>query len=361
MGLMHDDEGKKHRHGYTIHFEQDAFAFGGDKNEDRDYTQGTFFEWFGTRLDETPFFNKPLDYIDKLYRLDLRSDREISDSITLGIKAYTPDDIGLKAPIEDDRPYASYVFVTDSKTREFCGSTPWHRSYWRTAFTIGTLGNSIAEKFQTMVHQINDVPDDKIPRGWDNQIDEPLVFNYQFARLDNRWVEIPNAPNIDFGTLWGANLGTIFVDAFVGISGRVGVFENQYVSLPGMDHTKTMEFAQPSALPKKQDSGNGRSPRKCRIFTFKMYECFLYGSLTLKAVAMNRLLEGYSGDPVRIPREKLEPLVGLGSWGVTLKFTRHSTLTIAQYVRSSEFESDRDDSDRNHYYGGIYFAVFNDF
>lgn len=357
VNIKPDNEGGKQRHGYTIHFEQDAFAFGEGKNEDRDYTQGTSVEWYGSRLAQAPFFNKPLDFIDnhvdKL--LDACFKGNIADSITIGLKAYTPEDIGLTAPIDNDHPYVSYVFVTDSKTREFEHSAPGNRSYWRTAFTIGTLGNDVSRDFQTMIHQIDDMDDDRIPSGWDNQIEQLVVFNYQLSRLDNKQTRLNKYINSDFGTFWGGNMGTIFLDVFTGVSGRLGAFENEYVSLPGLDQSKNVEFY-PVGKSMGDQSG-GTSTKKC----FWVYECYFFGSLTLKVVASNRLLEGYSGDPVRIPRSDLEPVVGLVGMGFTVKFTRHTTLSIAQFVRSNEFNSDRADIGRNHYYGGIYFVVDNPF
>ncbi len=342
-----------HRHGYTFHFEQDAFAANSANNEDRDYTQGTFIEWYGRRINGIPFFNEPLDFIDRgldsLFGLSFKS--EVADSITLGIKAYTPEDIGIETPISNDRPYASYIFITDTKTREFDKSRSGTRSYLKTAFTVGTLGNSVSEDFQTMVHQIGDFRQDRIPRGWDNQIDQDIVINYEITRLDNNLRKIGGNVKAEFGTHFGGNIGTIFKDIYFGIGGRLGIFESEYVSLPGQGASRDI------GLRDRIASGQGK---KCK-FIWDLYECYIFATITYKGVHSNRLLQGYSGNPVRIPKDNLESTVSLASAGLGFRFTRHVGVTLAQFVRSSEFKSDREDSSRDHYYGGLYLTIDSSF
>ena len=115
---------------------------------------------------------------------------------------YTPDDISVVDLIEEDRPYAGWLYgavllqIADERLRR------------QHAFELqlGIIGPEAgAEWAQTEVHKLID---DEIPMGWDNQLPtEPGInFIYRYRRrVGGRY--------LDFVPHVGGALGTIMVKA----------------------------------------------------------------------------------------------------------------------------------------------------
>lgn len=148
---------------FTVYWENDSFA-----GTDRDYTNGTKFSW-STPFDELnrsslpewsfPFF-AGLPFVGK--------DGTHAVSLSFGQDMYTPEDTVSSAVIQDDRPYAGYLYLAAGfHTRHAKRKDSWE-------LRLGVVGpSSLAEKTQNLVHDM--IGDDRA-QGWDNQLkDEPAI------------------------------------------------------------------------------------------------------------------------------------------------------------------------------------------
>lgn len=152
---------------FTVALENDLFGAGTDKH----YTHGTELsyvsdtyqlQWFLRTAAWMPFFEPSA---------------ERRFVVSLGQRIYTPADIERREPIEDDRPYAGWLYLS-------IGLLTDHRREPRYAdkldLVLGQVGpNSGAESVQRPVHKITG--GDR-PRGWDNQLHNETTFDVQYQR-----------------------------------------------------------------------------------------------------------------------------------------------------------------------------------
>lgn len=136
----------------------------------------------------------------------------------VGQSMFTPDDIEATAIIEDDRPYAAYLFT----------SVFWQRANDVTMdhlqFELGVVGPaSQAGDLQVAIHEL--VDEDR-PRGWKNQLGDEVtvqfhlrkkwrlnVLDHQLLRIPLQWQFIPQT---------GLALGTVHRHVDGGALLRVG-------------------------------------------------------------------------------------------------------------------------------------------
>jgi hypothetical protein len=111
-----------------------------------------------------------LDWLTGMNRLHARGARQYHAAELVGL-VYTPDVIQTAAVQTDDRPYASLVAVTVSRTS--VGGPALDRAWW-SQLSIGMLGLEAPGDLQKLTHRTrrwmtgNAVPVD--PLGWGNQI-----------------------------------------------------------------------------------------------------------------------------------------------------------------------------------------------
>src|SRR3546814_15174227 len=89
---------------------------------------------------------------------------------------YTPDDVALRNPPLDDRPYAGWLYGSVGLIAET------GRRLDQLELTLGVVGPaSLAEQTQKLIHEITDSQE---PRGWDTQLEnEPGgVLHYTRSR-----------------------------------------------------------------------------------------------------------------------------------------------------------------------------------
>ncbi len=190
----------------SLTFENDVFV-----NVDDNYTNGVrlsllsaindvprFFRWAAAR---SPLFPEA-------------GDARIEYAV--GQNMYTPADITLPDPPDDDRPYAGWLYGSVGMISE--NGSRLHQLELK----LGTVGPaSMADETQKFVHrEITDSPD---PRGWATQLpDEPVVqLTYQRswrAAASGEWFGF----QADFTPISGLGAGTVFDYLEVGSILRVG-------------------------------------------------------------------------------------------------------------------------------------------
>jgi len=287
---------------FTVALENDLFGAGTDAH----YTHGTEFtyasdtyqpEWFLKLASWMPFYEP---------------NSESRFVVSLGQQIYTPSDIEQKELIENDRPYAGWLYVsvgllTDHRQDE--------RHVDKIELVLGQVGpDSGASSVQRFIHKVTG--SDRA-RGWDNQLHNETTFDLQYQRewmlplIDNRMDVVPRV---------AMTLGTARRDIGGGVTLRFGYG-------PGCD------FGPPLIRPSAAGS---------QYFTpDQPFYWYLFGGVHGRYVEHNIFLDGntdHSSHSVSknswVGEVQAGAVVGWGNVRVTL----------TEIVRTREFEG-QDDPD----------------
>lgn len=184
---------------FTVGLENDLFGKGSDKH----YTHGTEFTYVSDTLP------RPLSRLP-FYQLGDRGRFVWS----LGQQMYTPSDISRRDLIEEDRPYAGWLFTSFGVLNEHLGRV---RHVDKLELILGIVGpDSYAEDVQREVHRITD---SEMPAGWDNQLDDEVTFDIQYQR---QWLLPLAGDHIDLVPQVITSVGTSQRFAGVGATFRFG-------------------------------------------------------------------------------------------------------------------------------------------
>lgn len=248
---------------------------------------------------------------------------------TAGQLMFTPRDIEQEMLIEDDHPYAGYLY----------GGVYWQRANNFTMdhfqIDLGLVGpDSLAEDAQIWAHEVSDAVE---PRGWDNQLKNEVTFQTYFRKKWRlRANPDPDAAglNADLIPGVGAALGTVYIWGEAGVTARVGF------NLPD-------DFGPGRLADMGAATGSIRSG-------YSPWSIYGFVRVAGRAVAHNMFLEGnnFHGGP-GVP---IENLVGELQGGVMLGYHRrtfHVDLGYSQTVVTPEF----DEQDSTHAYGAWTVAV----
>ncbi len=117
---------------------------------DQDYTYGFNLTLAGKSTgDQWASLHRPPDWINSGIGLNKQIDLGIKASkVEYGLFGFTPEDISHKDPQQDDRPYASLIYL--SSARE--GYDPARKISWQSTLTLGVMGLSIVGEIQDTVH-----------------------------------------------------------------------------------------------------------------------------------------------------------------------------------------------------------------
>ncbi|MDR6562110.1 MULTISPECIES: lipid A deacylase LpxR family protein [unclassified Arcicella] len=135
---------------------------------DEAYSNGTRFDLFYTKKHDSHFF------VDRLLP-------KAGDS-TINVFGWgfaqlmvTPRDITKTEFQPDDYPFAGSLYITHT----LYSYNPVKKYDFQTEIIAGVRGPAaLAKQTQTLMHRIIN---DKIPRGWDNQLDNTAIFNINFT------------------------------------------------------------------------------------------------------------------------------------------------------------------------------------
>ncbi len=176
---------EKENTGWALHIDNDVLISSG--TTDQDYTGGISITLSGLRatnylLSIDGWRQTVSDWLqlDKLYKNKAHFNLH---SFNLGFTLFTPADLTTSEPIFDDRPYASYFFISNSNVVV----VPEDDIVYQTTLSIGFLGLDVAEDLQTSMHRLLGT---KEPMGWDNQISsggEPTAkYTFVAQKILNR-------------------------------------------------------------------------------------------------------------------------------------------------------------------------------
>jgi len=245
----------------------------------------------------------------------LPSGPDIEDTdvfFAIGQNMYTPENISADRLIEDDRPYAGWLYLE-------AGASGGNKSLQETlTLSIGVTGPpSMAKRTQTFVHTLTDSPQ---PQGWEFQLDTEVTVQAYYERA---WFfplgTIAGDTAVDISPRVGANLGTVFVDANGGLVLRIG----NYL---------------PAALPPRinpSSTGAGKIMRP----SGRGIDWYLFAGFEARGVARNLFLDGNTFENSHSVAK--EELVYEWSLGVATNFGPFA-LSYSFVHRSEEFELQRE-------------------
>lgn len=317
------DRGLENKSTFIFHFENDTFA-GTDryysngiklawisKDLRKNGSDGHLPDWAGWLVDRTPALNRK-DFLHNL-------------AIALGQNIYTPDDIYAEELIEDDRPFAGWLYLSaalHSRNIHLLNTLE---------LSVGVVGpSSLAEDSQKWAHS-------KDPQGWTNQLeDEPgVMLTWQrFWRASRKHVGRGFA--YDFIPHAGVTLGNVMTFANAGAEIRYGY------NLP--DDFGTFLIRPGGGTPVPVSMGDPR------LSTHSNFGLSIFFGTDGRAIARNIFLDGNTWqDSHSIDKNALVADVFAGISGV-YKFVQ---VTYAHVYRTEEFEG----QDGGQFFGSISLAV----
>ena len=198
---------------YTVQIENDRIA-----NTDRHYTNGIRFAWISDRHEDGPDWSR--DLLEMLYPFaNLRAGRA---GFSGGHSMFTPEDTDAVALVQNDRPYAAWLYLGASI----------HAETRRTNFGIefdtldsvelnlGVVGPyALGEEVQNNYHDLIGVARSN---GWDNQLDNEPGIMMIFER---KWRPAPwRTGNFEFDVVphLGGTLGNVMTMFHTGATARFG-------------------------------------------------------------------------------------------------------------------------------------------
>jgi hypothetical protein len=331
------------------HLDQDLFAPG---NEDRNYTMGLRFNWYGSKAADHPLSAlKLLEVVDSGLGFTYPPEA-ILPTVSFGNSAFTPDDLRATSPVLDDRPYSSLLYTGtslvvpdpdrfDSRAR---GSK----------IVFGVLGLKLSEWFQTRIHEVNryvadsDTPYD--PLGWDNQIADggELTFLYQHTWMQRfRKMEYDAPPGWDAAGSCDLGIG-YYSGASCGVAAKIWLRSTTdsartpfWLMLdelnPQADAAQlyTMNRKYAESLPDKDSEFAATSA--VHGGNLRIAEAYLVLGLRSRLVGYNELLQGgFRTSAHTLSTNEIERVVHEASLGVNLTFNRGNRVMVTCTSRSAE-------------------------
>ncbi len=245
---------------FSLQLENDLWG----SNDDRFYTHGTKVSWASNR--PAPGFLRGLAHSLPFYA----SGEFEAHGYELGQAIFTPEDIERAELIEDDRPYAGWLYLNMGIGSIYANRGDRDR-FNLLLLTIGIVGpSSLAEDAQRTVHEIVGAAD---PQGWDNQLEDELGLNATFVDKYHRIYDFDERLQTEIGVHYNLTLGNVYSDAAAGLTWRYGT------RLKG-------DIGPPSILP-----GFPGSPV---FYPNQKSNWYLFGGIELRAMARNIFLDGNS-------------------------------------------------------------------
>ena len=216
----------------TIYFDNDLFG-GTDEN----YTNGVRASWISRSrtIDDLSTIYRLLDDFSKFTRIRRETDWFYNYGVSLTQLMYTPEDISTYDFQPDDRAYAGWLglgFSLHAKNDMELHSLE---------LSLGVVGpESLAESAQDFIHDVRDIPK---ANGWDHQLKTEPTINLHYRRSRRMPLGYDHESGFGFDSFyrWGADLGTLAVNANGGVFCRFGYnlpvdFSDPKLSLTAYTH-----------------------------------------------------------------------------------------------------------------------------
>jgi hypothetical protein len=302
--------------GWSVAVDNDLFA---GAARDRDYTGGVALTLSGpaTRRWALDPVLRPLDRA-LLGGTDGFERTSIHHSAQFGIMSFTPQDITSDAVVEDDRPYASLLYMTSG--RQYVAEDG--RSVRQTGLTVGALGLSVTSSFHNAIH---DVVGSERPRGYENQISaggEP-TFRYTLSNSKLRMQRIALGSGLmEVKTTSEVSVGYLTEGSYA-ISTRIGAIDSPWWTF---NPERVDYIAQPSAVGTRRGGD----------------EFYFWAGAKLRLRGYNAFLQGQFRDSVHtFDSDELNHVIGEAWIGLTGELGNGTTLSYAVRYQTAEISAGR--------------------
>ena len=268
---------------FRFNYDNDFFA-----SRDQDYTQGYNFELVSPAMRHNP--------INKL--LLKMKNSESHYGVSIEHIGFTPFTIGSAAIQYGDRPFAAAIML-----KSFAIATDTlHKSRWVSSLNIGLIGpGAFGKEMQVAIHKATG---NTMPQGWQNQIRNDVVLNYEVS-YEKQLLRYNNLFSLQANTT--VRLGTLFTNAALGLNSTFGIINTPFVSVKTKKRFALYGYAQP-------------------MLNIIGYDATLQGGL------FNRT------SPYTINNHQIERLTGQINYGMVLQ-TRTLFLEYSRVLITREFES----------------------
>jgi len=298
---------------FSFYLENDYFA-----GSDGEYSNGIKMTWSSAIKDQYPKDVWPHRWLYPLLKhvpFEKYPDRKKNITFSIGQNIFTPEDIEAKEVVKDERPYAGITYM----------SIGFHSRLDREMDTIevsiGLVGpSSYAEECQKAVHNIFD---DIQPNGWDNQLDDEVVFEIMYEHKKKLTQSgIGSGFGYDLILNTGAGLGNALIYYNLGLAYRIGWnIPNDFGILP----IRTV-----SSFNGSVDDKNSQSSQKYK------WGAQLFCSAEGRAILHNIFLDGNTfSDSHSVNKE---PVVGDLMAGLNVS-KGNAQLRFAYVIRSKEYDT----------------------
>lgn len=278
---------------FRFHYDNDYFT-----KSDEYYSQGIGLELVTPVLKKFP--------VSKLLWQPLKVEAQFG--ILLNSFGYTPTTISKDEILYGDRPFSASINLKTFSSQ----SDPVHHQQLTTAFTIGVIGPlALGKEMQTGIHR---ALNNKIPQGWQYQVQNDIVINYQL-NYEKQLLAIPNTFSLNSTS--EIRIGTLNTKLNTGLSFMTGWFNNRYTSVSD-------------------------SKRK--------FEIYVFGQGRVNLVGYDASLQGgffNKNSPYTISRHNISPVVFQADGGLIINF-RSIYLSYTQSLLTREFITGK-----THRWGGV--------
>jgi lipid A 3-O-deacylase len=208
---------------FLFHYDNDYFTA-----TDQFYTQGYAFELVA------PIFKKnPINFL--FVKLQNSSEK---NGISLDHIGFTPTTIKSNEILYSDRPFAAAIFLKSFKIE----NDTVHKTRIASSLSIGIIGpGAFGYEMQKGIHEWIG---DEIPMGWQYQIKNDVVLNYEIAH-EKQLFRFKDYFALNSNLT--ARLGTLNTNASVGLTATLGLINSPFTATSDKNNFQIYLYSQPLA------------------------------------------------------------------------------------------------------------------
>ena len=244
-------------------------------------------------------------------------------AISFSQDMYTPENQNLYQVDSTDIPYSGLLYLTYTRHSNDIkkGSKFISKLY------LGVQGPAAgAGEVQNWVHKY--VSDDPSVRGWQHQIGNGLILDYQMIHMKMLPVR---ARHVEISTMAVARVGTLFNYAQLGLSMKLGWFNYSFLNFDGLFNvfSKKGSYELEDIRWSQKRKGNARLAKKPRtVFVNRDFQIYTHLRYLAEYMFYDGTVQGslipFEESPYLYSGKELEHFSGNFAFGITMNYRRFS-------------------------------------